>query len=222
MHILEPFCLHAKSSLDSDSIGTRSILVAHSVPVMETLPGGSKEESADCPEAQIANLGSLTRSHPNNGVFTRFCLPEPAISFNVFMSSSSSLITFKLSAIPAGRDRLRCQPILPALLVGRGFQLTLSGDRLGKNDDPPVDLITDTDRSRADPVFFTDLDQLFILEQRRSRRPEGAVSLQQDSLVVAKLFQVVLRVVGVKLDLVDGGYDFPRLGQVFQVGDGPI
>jgi hypothetical protein len=31
-----------------------------------------------------------------------------------------------------------------------------------------------------------------------------------------------LRVVRVELDLVDGGDDFPGLGQVFEVGDGPV
>lgn len=101
-------------------------------------------------------------------------------------------------------------------------KLTLRSDRFGKDDDAPVDLVADTDGSGADLVLLGDLDELLVLEQRSTGRTQGAVSLQEDTLVVAVLLQVVLRVVWVELDLVDGRDDFPGLGQVFEVGDGPV
>jgi hypothetical protein len=83
-------------------------------------------------------------------------------------------------------------------------------------------LITDTNRSDADPVLLRNLLDPLVLEQRRPGRSERTISFQKDPLLIAKRFQVVLRVVRVELDLVDRGDDFPSFTEMFEVGDGPV
>jgi hypothetical protein len=54
---------------------------------------------------------------------------------------------------------------------------------------------------------------------RLTSRAERRVSLDEDALLVAVLFELMLRVVGVVLDLVDGRDDFPGFGEMLEDGD---
>lgn len=90
-------------------------------------------------------------------------------------------------------------------------------DELGENDATSLDLIADQDLRGSGFVSIGDLVEGDVGEEGRVGGSERAVGLEQNALVLAVLLELVLRVEGVKLDLVDGGDDGPSLGKLLDV-----
>lgn len=104
--------------------------------------------------------------------------------------------------------------------MGRGGEREIY--ELGKNDATSLDLVGDEDLGRSGGVSVGDLVEGRVGEERGVGGSEGAVCLEQDTLVLAVLLELVLRVEGVKLDLVDGRDDGPSLGELLDVRDGEV
>lgn len=150
-----------------------------------------------------------TRSHPNRGVLTRCCLPLAAIELSVFISSSSSVMSWKADAVSFRflqfgkvRETTHLEVRLDAACA----------DRLGQDDDTALGLVRDEDGSGRDAVLGRDGAEFGIGQERRvcarpkrvercphssgstpeafkakerTGRAERAVGLHQDAVLVA-------------------------------------
>ena len=83
-------------------------------------------------------------------------------------------------------------------------------------------MVADQNCTRTNVVLLRHFLHTFLLEQRAAGAAEWAVRLHQDTLLFAKVDNLLLRQVGVVLDLVGGGDNSCLAQQLLQVGNAEV
>jgi hypothetical protein len=96
------------------------------------------------------------------------------------------------------------------------------GEELGLGMGLYLTVITQQHRSRRNIMFLSNLLNLLFLEQRRSSTSQRTIRSNQNPLLLAIIYNFLLRQVRVVLDLVGCGSDGCFLHQFFEEGDGKV